>query len=84
MEIVFSWSTAGKYKYNDYAMILIYDVENRLARYHPAIAKRKEGTATFKVDEAFSGRSVEVYLAFSADDQKQRSNSLYLGKLTIT
>ncbi|MES2417071.1 MAG: DUF6266 family protein [Bacteroidota bacterium] len=83
-EIIFTWSTEGTYKNNDHAMVLAYDIEKEKARYNPHIVSRRKGTATFKLDEFFKGKQLDIYLAFTSDDRKQRSNSMYLGKLTIS
>ncbi|TCC90434.1 hypothetical protein EZ428_14260 [Pedobacter frigiditerrae] len=82
-EIVFTWSKDGDCEYNDYAMVLIYNIEDGRTQHHPAITTRRTGTATFKLENVFFGKSVNVYLAFTSDDRKQRSNSLYLGKVAI-
>lgn len=82
-EIVFTWSKEGEYEYNDYAMIVIYDIENERVQYQPAIEPRAKGKAIFKYADIFLGKQVEAYLAFTSDDRKQRSNSVYLGKLEL-
>ncbi|RZK59541.1 MAG: hypothetical protein EOO91_04870 [Pedobacter sp.] len=81
--VTFTWSKEGSYAHNDYAMVLLYNVDDEKAQYHPAIATRKTGTASFSVADRFLGKTIHLYLAFTSDDQKQRSKSIYLGKLAI-
>ncbi|HTN00154.1 MAG TPA: DUF6266 family protein, partial [Pedobacter sp.] len=82
-EFVFTWSTERPYAYNDYAMVVVYDSKHEDIYYHPAIAARGTGTATVKLPQ-FKAREVDVYLAFTSDDRKQRTNSMYLGKLAVS
>lgn len=87
-EIVFTWDTKGSFHYGDSAMVLVYDFDpkNKILSesFNTAIAKRSAGTATFKIPPKMIGRGLHVYLAFIADDRKNRSNSMYLGKLIPT
>ncbi len=83
-ELVFTWSKEEPYEYNDHVMVVAYDLDSReiRARYNTSIGQRKNGYATFKLEQE-KGRAFHIYLAFVADDRKQRTNSKYLGKLTI-
>lgn len=86
-EVVFTWSTEGSHPYSDSAMVLVYapHPEPRYEKlyFNTAIAKRWTGTATLKLQPNMIGRKIDVYLAFISDDRKKRSNSMYLGKLTV-
>ena len=52
------------------------------AEFDTAAVKRQLGNGVFTA-EAFSGKSVHVYLAFVSEDRKRRSNSQYLGVITV-
>ncbi|MNY52570.1 hypothetical protein D3C86_1882550 [compost metagenome] len=66
-------------------MFLLYDLdaEEPEAEFDTAAAKRKLETGTFKLEKNFSGKTVHAYLAFVSEDRKRRSNSQYLGVVTI-
>lgn len=82
--VTFNWS-GGRHVYDDRAMFLLYDLdaEEPEAEFDTAAAKRKLGTGTFKLEKNFSGKTVHAYLAFVSEDRKRRSNSQYLGVVTI-
>ena len=80
--LTFSWD-GGRYVYDDRAMFLVYDIENGVAEFDTSATKRLFKKGTFTLTKNFSGREVHVYLAFVSEDRKNRSNSQYLGKVTI-
>jgi hypothetical protein len=84
-ELFFKWSTEDPYEYNDHVMVVAYDTDSEEvhARYRTSIGLRKDGSAVFKLEESEKGRGFHVYIAFVSDDRKSRTNSKYLGKLTI-
>lgn len=84
-ELFFKWTKDEPYKYNDHLMALAYDVDSKEvhARFRTSLAIMATGSAIFKLAESEKGRSFHIYIAFVAEDRKQRSNSKYLGKVTI-
>ena len=80
--INFNWS--GKnFIYDDRAMLMAYDITGEKAIFNTASERADGGHARLKLDENFSGKQVDVYLAFVSEDRKRRSNSQYLGLLTV-
>lgn len=79
--VTFRWS-GGRTVYDDRAMFMLYDIDAGRAAFDTAAVKRQRGTGIFTA-EAFSGKSVHVYLAFVSEDRKRRSNSQYLGVITV-
>jgi hypothetical protein len=84
-ELFFTWSKEGNYAYNDHVMALAYDCDSEefFARYRTSIGLRSHGSATFQLEKSQQGRSFHVYIAFVSDDRRNRTNSKYLGKLTL-
>jgi len=80
--ISFSW-TGGNFAYDDRAMLVAYDITGERAKFNTASERAKEGFAKLKMDESFVGKQVDVYLAFVSEDRKRRSNSQYLGLVTV-
>lgn len=85
-ELSFTWSTEQPYAHNDHVMVLTYDLDSTQirARYQTSIGQRKKGTAVFKLGKEDKGKAYHIYIAFVSDDRKKRTNSKYLGKLTIS
>ncbi len=79
--VTFRWS-GGRWEHDDRAMFMLYDIDAGSAEFDTAAAKRQQESGIFTA-EAFSGKSVHVYLAFVAEDRKRRSNSQYLGMITV-
>ncbi|SFH34202.1 DUF6266 family protein [Pedobacter insulae] len=82
-EVIFSWSLENTFEYSDFAMVLLYNVKDKKVKMDTAIAKRKTGSASLQLSEVYKGQEFHAYLAFVADDQSSRTNSMYLGKLMI-
>nr|WP_121272890.1 DUF6266 family protein [Pedobacter schmidteae] len=80
--ITYSWE-GGTYDFDDRAMFLVYDIEGGVADFDTAAVRRTNEGGVFKLNENFSGKTVHVYLAFVAEDRKRRSNSQYLGTVTV-
>jgi len=83
-EIVISWSTEGFYDNTDLAMFLLYNIKDKYGLGNTGAAKRNMGMATYKLTDANRKSTYHIYLAFVADNRKERSNSLYLGCLHIS
>lgn len=79
--VTFKWS-GGESEHDDRAMFMLYDIDGRNAKFDTAAVKRKLETGVFSAED-LSGKSVHVYLAFVAEDRKRRSNSQYLGVVTV-
>jgi len=79
--VTFRWS-GGKLEHDDRAMFMLYDIDGGNAEFDTAAVKRQLKTGVFTT-EGFSGKSVHVYLAFVSEDRKRRSNSQYLGVITV-
>ncbi|SMC94534.1 DUF6266 family protein [Pedobacter nyackensis] len=80
--VTFKWS-GGKSEYDDRAMFVLYDIDGQDAEFDTAAVKRELKTGVFNTSESFSGRSVHAYIAFVSEDRKRRSNSQYLGVITV-
>lgn len=80
--VTFNWE-GGRYMYDDRAMFLVYDIAGKKATFDTAAVKRSAMTGTLTLDPAYSDREVHVYLAFVSEDRKTRSNSQYLGAITV-
>lgn len=80
--VTFKWS-GGRSEYDDRAMFLLYDIDGMIAEFDTATVKRQLETGVFKVSEALFGKSVHAYIAFVSEDRKRRSNSQYLGLVTV-
>jgi len=80
--VTFKWS-GGKREHDDRAMFVIYDIDGHEAEFDTAAVKRQLETGVFKPGKDFSGKSVHVYIAFVSEDRKRRSNSQYLGVITV-
>nr|WP_068887599.1 DUF6266 family protein [Pedobacter panaciterrae] len=80
--ISFSW-TGGDFVYDDRAMLLAYDMTGEKAKFNTAAERADGGHAKLKLDETFTGKQVDVYLAFVSEDRKRRSSSQYLGLVTV-
>jgi hypothetical protein len=83
-EIVISWSTEGEYATTDLAMFLLYNIKEEYGIANTTAARRNKGMATYQLTKANSGSEYHIYLAFVADNRKNRSNSMYLGSLQIS
>lgn len=79
--VTFRWD-GGNMRHDDRAMFMLYDIDRGTARFDTAAVKRQLKTGVFNA-EGYSGRSVHVYLAFVSEDRKRRSNSQYLGVITV-
>jgi hypothetical protein len=64
-------------------MVVAYDIEGEKIQYNPSIARRNEGKAILILTDERPGITYHLYLAFIDDERKQKSNSMYLGSLTI-
>lgn len=82
-EVVINWSTEAPAAYNDQTMLIAYDIQHRKVVYHTAAARRSAGTARLAFPKEDEGKTYHFYLAFIADDRSTKSNSMYLGNLTI-
>ncbi len=77
----FSWNkaavkgTSGQ----DQAMLLAYDVDNKIAYYNLTGQFRNIGSDVLMIDTT-PGRTYQLYLAFTAADRSRQSNSIYLGE----
>lgn len=79
--VTFRWS-GGQREHDDRAMFMLYDIDRGTAKFDTAAVQRQKETGVFTAEE-FSGKSVHVYLAFVSEDRKRRSNSQYLGVITV-
>jgi hypothetical protein len=77
-----TWS-GGSFDDDDRAMILAYDTQNQDAFMDTAGPWRRRGKYTVDLDYGSSGTTMHIYLAFISENRKQRSNSQYLGEITI-
>lgn len=83
--ITFYWDayTGTSERKNDRVMMLAYDVDGKMASFSTSGAKRKAGTDALEVPADFSGREVDVYIAFISEERTEMSKSQYLGKVTV-
>lgn len=80
--INFHW-TGGSFTYDDRAMLMAYDITGASAVFNTASERADSGYATLKLNKSFSGKLVDVYLAFVSEDRKRRSRSQYLGLIPV-
>lgn len=80
--ISFNW-TGGNFVYDDRAMLMAYDITGAKAIFNTASERADSGQARLKLDETFTGKLVDVYLAFVSEDRKRRSSSQYLGLIAV-
>lgn len=80
--VTVNW-TNGLFQGMEKAMIVLYDIENKRALMDTSATWRAAGSFDWVLDEGSSGRKFHVYLAFTAFDQSARSNSQYLGEVTV-
>ena len=84
-EINFNWSDntgMGSAKATDKAILVAYSPDFNQCIYTTAGAKRSEAAATLDV-RAFSGKTVETWLAFISDKGKDVAPSVYTGKVIV-
>ncbi|MBE9600825.1 DUF6266 family protein [Pedobacter sp. MC2016-24] len=81
--IRFSWEKVASHAYDDRCMLMAYDVDNENAYFETAGVKSGKLTDVLKMDPRCLGKTLHVYLAFVAENRKRRSNSQYLGTLTM-
>jgi hypothetical protein len=81
--ITIKW-TNGEFQAMEKAMIVLYDIENRRALMDTSAVWRAKQSYEWVLDAGYSGKKLHVYLAFVAFDQSGRSNSQYLGEITMS
>lgn len=84
--INFTWtdnSGMGKAAVTDLAVLVAYSASYNLSIYDLAGAQRSAGAATLDAS-TFSGETVEVYIGFISQDQKEIATSIYLGQVTVS
>jgi hypothetical protein len=80
----FTWDTTPVHggSPKDQIMMLAYDIENALAMYTTTGQFRDMGVDRLRIDMA-AGKTYHIYAAFSADDRKSQSHSMYLGEMSF-
>lgn len=81
--VIFTWSTEVPAADNDQSMLVAYEIETQKVSYKAAASPRNSGTATLQLTKEDRGKNFHLYLAFIADDRSAKSNSKYLGSVTI-
>ncbi|MDR3328253.1 MAG: DUF6266 family protein [Prevotellaceae bacterium] len=84
--IEFSWddnSGVGSAKQTDKALIAIVNSAKGEAITDTAGAERTAGSQTVVLPADWDGDTVEVYLGFVSEDNREVSNSVYLGAITV-
>ncbi|MBB6240389.1 hypothetical protein HDC90_005064 [Pedobacter sp. AK013] len=82
MGVHFSWSDNSNGDYNrkyDQVMLLIYDLENKMAIYETGGARRSKGTETIALSSVAKGSTFHTWIAFISDDRTEISMSTYCG-----
>ncbi|MES2457770.1 MAG: DUF6266 family protein [Bacteroidota bacterium] len=80
--ITINW-TNGRYQSMEKAMVVLYDIDSKRALMDTAATWRVHEKFEWVLDAHHSGKKIHVYLAFIAFDQSERSNSQYLGEVTV-
>lgn len=83
ISIRFSWKKVASHAYDDRCMMVAYDVANGNAYFETAGEKSQRLTDVLKMDARCLGKTLHLYIAFVAEDRKRKSNSQYLGTLTM-
>jgi hypothetical protein len=84
--IEFSWddnSGVGSAKQTDKALIAIVNAAKGEAITDTAGAERTAGSQTVALPTDWDGDTVEVYLGFVSEDNREVSNSVYLGAIEV-
>jgi len=66
----------------DQVMMLAYDIENKVARYTTTGQFRSTGADTLNILPT-KGKTWHIYMAFNGVDRTRRSNSVYLGAISV-
>ena len=86
-KVSLSWtdnSGTGSAKADDKMLALVYHPATESAVYSVGNdAERQDESFTFDLPESFGGDTVETYLAFVSADEKEASDSQYLGSISI-
>jgi hypothetical protein len=80
--VTINWA-GGAAADDERVMVLAYDIESREARMDTWGCYRSNESLDLEMGPRFSGRTVHVYLSFVSDDRKQRSDSHYVGEVTV-
>lgn len=81
-EVTFNWddnSMEGNANATDRAMVLVYNPSKKESMSSTEGAARTVGTQTVPIPTTYAGDTVELFMAFTAVDGTQLSNSTYLG-----
>ena len=73
----------GTAKANDQAMLLVYNSAKGQAVYNLTAGERTARLATLTLPSAWSGDSVDIWMAMRDDESKHYSPSVYLGNFSI-
>jgi hypothetical protein len=91
-QIQFSWDTGSIDFYNQYdqAMVLAYDIDAELTRLNRRIALyeltgqfRSNGAHVLNISPRLDIGTYHCYIAFVSADRSRRSDSVYLGTVTV-
>ena len=80
--VTITW-TNGSYQSMEKAMVVLYDIDSKRALVDAAATWRASQKFEWVLGAHHSGKKIHVYLAFIAFDQSERSNSQYLGEVTV-
>lgn len=85
-DLTFQWtdnSGVGNAKAEDQAMVLVFNTAKNQAVYNLEAAVRSDRTYSMALPSAWTGDTVEVYMAFRRQDTSEASDSVYLGSITL-
>ncbi|MCD0487485.1 DUF6266 family protein [Pedobacter sp. MC2016-14] len=80
----FSWDAKNEAswpRHRDQVMMMAYFPEEKKAVFETSGAKKSKGFDILPLKEYHMARVMELYIAFNADDRKDVSTSLYLGRI---
>ena len=85
--VTFSWddnSGTGSAKATDNAMLLVFNPDKEEALYITDGPSRDSTTADLTIPDDYAGDTVHAYLAFISDEDKDVSDSKYMGSIAVS
>ena len=82
-ELTISWGKGGNFQYDDKMMVMAYCIEKETVVFNTTIALQQKKKAVLEMPPRIFDMDFHVYLAVVSEDRKNRSNSQYLGKISV-
>jgi len=84
-QLTFTWDPAmvNDTAPEDQVMMLAYNIEDKKAYYTTTGQFRSTGADTLQITDTTQKRTYHLYMAFNGYDRMRRSDSVYLGAMTV-